>query len=263
MESYNSFLYFSHQDSVSSFSLFFNVFRLRFDNYLDKNTVTEYSYIEIFLRGRLYSVLRYELLNANVWRSNKIKYRRVSQKHTRTRAHSSKKGARSLSTLLSFSLKRIEPREHGPTIPITNISRGFSELHLAEKGAHFMVPPASTCPKVLFVFECVRAHAGWFSLLYTPPSSAAFRSLVHHLPREDIAIWLESTVLNKIIFFFTFLPDLRYTLRHFYAEFKLILNISLIFPRKIIRESQTFRIFINITYFNIKRKYYLVSLKLV
>lgn len=77
---------------------------------------------------------------------------------------------------------------NGPTIPIINISRGFSEVHSSKEGtctagAFHSSRTLGTLftfsdvyrlhialrPKVLSVFECVRAHAGWFSSFFFSP----------------------------------------------------------------------------------------------
>lgn len=73
---------------------------------------------------------------------------------------------------LSLSLLNAENRrEHcGPTIPITNISRGFSKLHLAEEGhrrrsllrsVHFITPASARAPasrRKYFSFSSAYEH---------------------------------------------------------------------------------------------------------
>lgn len=93
----------------------------------------------------------------------------------------------------------IKKRErNGPTIPIINISRSFSELHLSKEGtciagAFYSSRTLGTLftfsdvyrlhialgPKVLFVFKCVRAHAGWFSSFFP-----FFSPSLRHLPLD-------------------------------------------------------------------------------
>lgn len=132
----------------------------------------------------------------NLSRSNVIKHRRVSQKRSRTFAYSNKKGAHSfLLYLVSTEWAR---RANDPNYKHFSVAfqsciwpsregRAAAALRRA-LGAFYMVPASALLPKVLFVFECVRAHAGWFSLLHLLlplPFSAAFRSLVRHLWRKE------------------------------------------------------------------------------
>lgn len=96
---------------------------------------------------------------------------------------------------------------NGPTIPIINISRGFSEVHSSKEGtciqpAHFIVHAPSVhssrsptytasisllAQKYFPVFECVRAHAGWFSSFF-PFFSPSLRHLLssRSVPRHTI-----------------------------------------------------------------------------
>lgn len=95
---------------------------------------------------------------------------------------------------------------NGPTIPIINISRGFSEVHSSKEGtciqpAHFIVHAPSVhssrsptytasisllAQKYFPVFECVRAHAGWFSSFF-PFFSPSLRHLLssRSVPRRS------------------------------------------------------------------------------